>query len=239
MSTTRISSLFVFLLALTLALVLGGCAAERSDDVGLSEGKITHEEAAAELALDDVILKDLPTSPTTKKKLGIEKWNVYTTIRKSDIGAIAFATDAKGDVRYAWVLDKTRGEQAVLEYDAIGMRRGATISQETLATLKVDFDLLDGKVRAAAAAESADRLDNKTRCALRVAAGLLAAGAAAAVVAYAMPAAEALFSYYLTFGQIELVAGSATVAATVAVAALVQTELAKTINVCKAAADGK
>lgn len=219
------------LIGTIVALSVSGCTSEQESGVDNGAAAISHQEAARELVLHDQVLANKPASAENTKKLGIVKWDVYTMARKSFSGVIAFASDAAGDVRYAWILDVEHNAAIVLQYDKVGMLRGKEVSADTIAALKVDFSMLDGEARAALAATK-NGMSSGARCALRLTAAVLAVGATVAIGWYAYAAAEFLLSNYLTFTQLEIVSSGAVVATAASMGTLIAKETEQTFDLC-------
>lgn len=105
-----------------VGLALAGCASASSANDGKDDSAaISANEAAAQGDFKQHLVTAMPASAENQSTLGIMTWDAFagSDAKSGFVGAVFYASDANGDVRYAFQSDiKTRKiSVAVLEKD--------------------------------------------------------------------------------------------------------------------------
>jgi hypothetical protein len=232
-------------LALVTASLSVGCAATSSDDEGASADAISAKEANAQQRKLEPLLTNVEASQATRR-LGIVRWDVFAGRQTESVtpgaapfeGAVFYATDPNGDVRYFFAFDSATGAYAAGQLDPQGRSVTTPMDQATVEALFVDIASLRDRVNAGGSG----------RCAVAVGVAALSGVLAAGVTAYlALPVVmtgltsvvSATFSSMGTaiIGSIGLTGG---ISAVVGVATAAGTAIATdTLNDCRVAARGR
>lgn len=107
-----------FVLAALVSLAALGCAgSDGAGDDASDDAAITAGEANAKgFALREHVLSGEPASAEARRELGIVKWDVFAGAdpKSGFSGAIYYASDADGDVRYAYSVDVPTQQVALI-----------------------------------------------------------------------------------------------------------------------------
>lgn len=125
-------------LATSLALSLvAGCGASPAVEGEDDSAAITHEEAVKGYEFAELLLDEVQASADVRR-LGVERWSVYSASKGSFAGLVMFATDAARDVRYALLVNATRSADGKARIAAIALdRAGKESSAVDAATFKI------------------------------------------------------------------------------------------------------
>lgn len=170
------------LLVLTTASLAVGCASTSSDDEGASADAISATEANAQQRRLEPLLTNVEASQATKR-LGIVRWDVFAGRQTESVapgaeafeGAVFYASDPNGDVRYFFAFDSATGAYMAGQLDPQGRSVTTPMDQATVEALFVDIASLRDRANAAGGAG---------RCAVAVGVAALSGVLAAGVTAY-------------------------------------------------------
>lgn len=165
----------------TLALAVGlssvACAAPEEEDGSSGADAISASEAAREFKGADKVGEF--EAGADAREIGVASWTVYGVKNDAFAGAVLFAMDADGDVKYAIVSGqresdpKGKSSLALVNYDKAGKTGATSADKATLNALGADMKSIESKL----AKDARDTKDCMT--ALTLAAGglvLVAAG---------------------------------------------------------------
>jgi hypothetical protein len=177
-STLRLSASALVLVTASLAV---GCASTSSDDEGASADAISATEANAQQRKLEPLLTNIEASQATKR-LGIVRWDVFAGRQTESVapgdapfeGAVFYATDPNGDVRYFFGFDSATGAYMAGQLDPEGRSVTTPMDQATVEALFVDIASLRDRANAGGAG----------RCAVAVGVAALSGVLAAGVTAY-------------------------------------------------------
>lgn len=122
--------------ALSLSLV-AGCGASPAVEDEDDSAAITHEEAVKGYEFAELLLDEVQASADVRK-LGVERWSVYSASKGTFAGLVMFATDAARDVKYALLVNATRSADGKARIAAIALdKAGKESSAVDAATFKI------------------------------------------------------------------------------------------------------
>jgi hypothetical protein len=150
-----ISNAFRSLIPIAAALAMSGlaCSSSVADDAEADNAALSATDTNANgLALKSHVLTSVPASVETASALGIASWDVFVGVDKEKkfSGSVFYASDASGDVKYAFAVDGATKSVAFLVFNRDGSRASDAIAPASYLKLVDDVQLLTGKIKQAA-----------------------------------------------------------------------------------------